>query len=172
MKRFLSFAAFAMMLAATALSFSACGSHDDDDDLDKLPDVPKTAEQARKMLIGQWEVKLGDFLEEYQDEGYYEFTADGKMLLIEKIKSDAPDGQYYSKYKGQYIGYVDHESYELLPNEDDPSSGHIAFPNPENPGKKDLFEYAGLSKKSLMFFIIPLERVKTPIQYTLIDNPL
>ncbi|MBR6926216.1 MAG: hypothetical protein IKH52_03275, partial [Bacteroidaceae bacterium] len=43
MKKFLSFAAFALMLAATCVSFTACGGDDDDE---KGDDTPKFQNQT------------------------------------------------------------------------------------------------------------------------------
>jgi hypothetical protein len=77
MKKFLSFAAFAMF--ACALTFVSCGSDDDDDNSNPVtPTAPddKGGEKANdKDLVGVWELKARNFLTTYT------FTAE-KLTIV------------------------------------------------------------------------------------------
>ena len=84
MKKFISFAAFAL-LATMSLSFVSCS----DDDEPALPEVPTTLAEAKAMLIGQWRTPDA-FLPTFADEGILEFGKDGRVIRIFKIKKNLP----------------------------------------------------------------------------------
>lgn len=84
----------------------------------KASRVPQTVDEAKQLFVGQWAIEsdVYDFI--------FEFTADGKWYRIEYIPTDAEDGQWYSAYKGRYVGwlYKDFSSFTLKPKGTDPFS--------------------------------------------------
>ena len=64
MKRFISYAALALLTAMTAMSLTACGSGDDDDDDDKGGNAQNvmTKAQVRSILLSkkEWTVETGE----------------------------------------------------------------------------------------------------------------
>lgn len=157
MKKFLSFAAFALLMATMTFSLTACS--DDDDD------APNSVEQAVLMLKGQWqwpEIHGYDFA----DEVYDDYASDGRYYLVYKIKADAPDGRWYSDYKGQYVGYVESQTYVFEPSVEDPSKGVIHTYNVNSD-----WDYSNLTKKSVMQDGEVTTRPKKEIEYVVVARP-
>lgn len=168
MKKFLTFFAFALLTAAVCTTLTACGGDDDDDD--DLPNVPENVKQARRMMIGQW--RWPDYLlDSFEDELYSEFGEDGHYYVIRHIKADAPDGAWYSRYKGKYVGYIQWDNYIIEPNPDDPTKGHFTlYDNDQKVSEGWSPSYSNLTKSSFIWGEGEYKRPKEPIVYILINN--
>lgn len=118
MKKLLSFMMLMMLMSFT---FTSC-SDDDDNDIE----VPQTVEQAKAMLKGQWQYKnYNPTLHPGTEAEFDDYAEDGKYYVFYKVAEDAPDGYWYSEYKGQYVGYTPGDTYSFEPDENDPTNGTI-----------------------------------------------
>ena len=171
MKKFISFAAFALLASALTFSLTACSS--DDDEGDDLPDVPQTAEQAKAMLMGQWQVNN---IESYSDELLIELNADGHYYVIRKIKNNLPENrnkEWYYPYRGKYVGFILFDEYLVYPTEDDPTQGGFHTRNKSASGGFTT-RYENLTKSSfkLQMNTDPYTRRAKPVSYEKIPRPI
>ena len=175
MKKFISFAAFAL-LATMSLSFVSCS----DDDEPALPEVPTTLAEAKAMLIGQWRTPDA-FLPTFADEGILEFGKDGRVIRIFKIKKNLPMSPSlkrlddpYLEYAGQYVGFVEFAYWTISPYTEDPANSVIGLyenkpaSDEEDPDEQDA--YQNLTKNSFQGSGRTYIRVTKPVKYTLINR--
>ncbi len=155
MKKLLS---FMMLMMLMSFSFTSCSDDDDNNDVE----VPQTVEQAKAMLMGQWQYPQGD-PEEGIEEMYEEYGKDGKYYLIYKVAEDARDGYWYSKYKGQYVGYVESDTYSFEPDENDPTQGIIRL------SETTYWGYSGLKKNEVYQVGERYTRPAKHISYKVVD---
>ena len=155
-----------------SLAFTACGGGDDDDDVPAVVEepavVPTTVEQAKEMLMGQWQFP-GVGFDFYADEKYEEFNSDGHYYNFWKIKEDAPDGEWYSDFKGEYVGYLLYNGFEFEPFEKEPTTGLIFHYNDYS--SRHVVGYSGLTKYKLTYnpdvdVYSVSTRPSKPIEYT------
>ncbi|MBP3228931.1 MAG: hypothetical protein J6M53_09160 [Bacteroidaceae bacterium] len=110
MKKFLSFAAYALLAVALPLSFASCGSDDDEEDKDKTekPEkpstdtktkTPKTSAEAQKMLWGAWEREEAMLGDEYFD-GMLTYYSEAKYFHLYHIREGS---KQYLEYVGKWV---------------------------------------------------------------------
>lgn len=176
MRKFISFAIFALLATTMTFSLNACSNDDEKDgglpDLSEFPDVPQTVEQAKQMLMGQWQYAGKEVLL-YEDEAFIEHAANGHRYYFLKVKADASDGKWYSGYKGQYLGYIQWEHYKFEPNPEDPTKGVIFkwIGDESNPKAIAGENYSNLTKNSMNVNDYSMIRPTKTIKYTIIPNP-
>ncbi len=141
----------------------------------KASRIPTTAEEAKRMLIGQWrylgyEVN-GEFIAT-SDEWYEEFTADGKWYEIFNVPKDNQD-ERLSKYKGQYVGWLYASGLSITPDNADPSRGGITSSYAKT--RYVLYiDYEDLTATSVTIdygYTNKYTRAPKEIKYKIIDNP-
>ena len=91
----------------------------------KVSRVPTTADEAKKLIVGQWELADSEKTRKLKWMRSYdvlatEYTADGKVYQIVYVPTDTEDNEWYSDYKGQTIGWLWLSRYTLKPDEKDP----------------------------------------------------
>ncbi len=155
MKKLLS---FMMLMMLMSFSFTSC-SDDDDNDVE----VPQTVEQAKAMLMGQWQYPQGE-PDVGIEEIYDEYGKDGKYYMIYKVAEDAPDGYWFSKYKGQYVGSLESDTYSFEPDENDPTKGIIRL------SETAYWEYSGLKKNEVYQVDDRYTRPAKHISYEVVRN--
>lgn len=106
--------------------------------------IPSTVAEAKNLLKGIWRAHQ-DNIPSYLDGYYYDYNANGKIYEIEKIKKNAPDGNWYSKYKGQYVGWVLWKSYSFQPDADNPTRGTISWFDANSNGSRRYSDLTGTS---------------------------
>lgn len=144
----------------------------------KASRMPTTAEEAKRMIIGQWRY-LGYELEgkytSADDEIYEEFTENGEWYRIIYVPKDIAR-EDLSKYKGQYVGWIWYSSsdFSMDPNDEDPSYGYLTDPK-EFPYSARWFEYLTATSVSLGFWgtdrCYKYTRAPKKIKYKIIDYP-
>ena len=141
----------------------------------KASRMPTTAEEAKRMLIGQWRYlgyeEDGEFIATSY-EWYDEFTADGKWYEIKNVPKDDQD-ESFSKYKGQCVGWL-YSEISITPDNADPSRGGLTDPYAKTRYVVYL-NYEDLTATSMTISGSYLKdkytRAPKKIKYKIIDNP-
>lgn len=138
--------------------------------------MAETESDARRMIVGQWRTKHPSI---DMDEEYLEFTADGKLYYIYKVKADAPDDEWYSAYRGQCVGYFNW-NYDVEPKADGADHGIIVNKGRgDTDSEEDEFRlnrgYSYLTNSSVilsaLFSHIQYVRADKKVEYKVIDHP-
>lgn len=141
----------------------------------KASRVPTTADEAKKLIVGQWEMVGSEKARKLKwMRGYdflaTEYTSDGKVYEIVSVPTDTEDNEWYSNYKGQTVGWLV-ENYTLKPSEKDPFAyGDIVYKGSEYSGY-----YVNLTGTSMEYGMnnspVKYRYLDKRIEFTEIPNP-
>lgn len=70
-------------------------------EMDALPDVPTTIEEAKAMLVGFWKINSGE-TDDYYESAYFIFTENLEALFCAKFKDSVTD-EVFAPYAGKYV---------------------------------------------------------------------